>query len=407
LGIILKGDALPAYRLLVVSHAVDIGGAERGIIRKLGSINRDLFEPSYACPFEGPMTSEMRKLGIKVYLGHPSRRLLNIRRSSLGASGLGVLLYPFAFAASVLRLALLIRKERFDLVLADSAKADIYGTLAGRLARRPVVWHIHDIFCEPTFSSLNLRALKVCARRFTTRIISISEATKAAMVALGVPPEKIQTVYNGIDMQMAQETQDPTEVRKELGIEAEAPLAGMVGRLVDWKGPDYFIRAAAQVTGSVPEARFLLVGDAVFGEKQYVDYLKDLCRELGLEDRVAFTGFREDVLDIMSALDVVVHASVQPEPFGQVLLEAMAEGRPVVATTGGGVSEIVDDEVTGLLVPPRDSQAMAEAITAILLDKDRARRMGAAGLRKVQQSFTVDLMARGIEAEMLKAMRGS
>jgi glycosyltransferase involved in cell wall biosynthesis len=398
---------LSAYRLLVVSHAVDIGGAERGIIRKLGNINRDLFEPSYACPFEGPMTSEMEKLGIRVYLGHPSSRLLNIRRNSLGAIGFSVLPYPFAFAASVLRLARLIRKERFDLVLADSAKADIYGTLAGWLARRPVVWHIHDIFSEPTFSSLNLWALGVCARHFTTRIISISEATKAAMVALGVPPEKIQTVYNGIDMQMAQETKDPTEVRKELGIEVDAPLAGMVGRLVAWKGPDYFIRAAAKVARAVPEARFVLVGDAVFGERQYVDYLKELCVELGLEDRVVFTGFRDDILDVMSALDVMVHASVQPEPFGQVLLEAMAEGRPVVATTGGGVSEIVDDKVTGLLVPPRNSDDLAEAITTILRDKDKADRMGEAGLRKVQQSFTVDLMARGIETEMLKALHGS
>ena len=395
-----------AYRLLVVSHAVDIGGAERGIIRKLGNINREIFEPSFACPFEGPMTHEMEKLGIKVYLGHPSRSLLAIRRRSLGESRLAVLLYPFAFLLSVARLTLLIRRERFDLVLTDSAKADIYGTLAGWLARRPVVWHIHDIFEAPVFSALNLWLIKTFASHFAKRIISVSEAAKKALVDMGVPGEKVQTVYNGIDMDAARKTKNPEEVRTGLGIDPGVPVAGMVGRLVDWKGPDYFIKAAAEVLRAVPEARFLMVGDAVHGEKSYVDTLKSLRGELGLEDRMVFTGFRDDVLDIVSSMDVMVHASVLPEPGAQVLFEAMAEGRPVVATRGGGVSEIVDDGVTGLLVPPRDADAMAEAITTILLDRDKARRMGEAGLKKATESFTVSNMARGIEMELLKAVEG-
>jgi glycosyltransferase involved in cell wall biosynthesis len=119
-----------------------------------------------------------------------------------------------------------------------------------------------------------------------------------------------------------------------------------------------------------------------------------------------FTGFRDDVLDIMASMDVVVHASVQPEPFGQVLLEAMAEGRPVIATKGGGVSEIVEEGVTGLLVPPRDAGAMAGAMTAILTDRDKAREMGEAGLKTVTESFTLSKMARGMEREMLKALAG-
>jgi glycosyltransferase involved in cell wall biosynthesis len=397
---------MAACSLLVVSHAVDIGGAERGIIRKLGNIDRELFEPSFACPSPGPMTQEMEKLDIKVFLGHPSKRLLNIRRRSMGESRLAVILYPFDFMVSVARLAQLIRKEGFDLVLADSAKADIYGSLGGWLARRPVVWHIHDIFEPPVFSALNLWMIKTFAKHFATRIISVSEAAKKALVDMGVPGEKVQTVYNGIDMEAARNTREAADVRRELGIETGAPVAGMVGRLVDWKGPDYFIRAAAKVAQAVPEARFLMVGDAVHGEKSYVDTLKDLCGELGLVDRMVFTGFRDDVLDIVSCLDVMVHASVLPEPGAQVLFEAMAEGCPVVATRGGGVSEIVDDGVTGLLVPPRDAGAMAEAITTILLDRDKAKRMGEAGYRKATESYTVSNMARGIERELLKAVEG-
>lgn len=392
------------YRLLVVSHVAEIGGAERGIIRKLGSLDRAMFEPSFACPFEGPLTRELAAIDVRIHTGYPSRALLNIRRSSLGERRLLMLRYPAAFLSSTTLLARLIRCEGYDVVLADSAKADIYATLAGRLARRPVAWHIHDIYKEPTFSRLNLWMLKTLASRFTARIISVSEAAKEAMVALGVPGEKIQTVYNGIDMELLKRTREPAEVRAELGIEPDAPVAGMVGRLVDWKGPDYFIRAAARVAQSVPEARFLLVGAATFGEESYLDGLKRLCVELGIEDRVIFTGFRGDVLDLMKAMDVVVHASVEPEPFGQVLLEAMAAGRPTVATTGGGVSEIIDDGMTGLLVPPADAGALAGAMTSILKDRRKAGEMGKAGRRKVVESFTVSGMSRGLERELLKAL---
>jgi glycosyltransferase involved in cell wall biosynthesis len=392
------------YRLLVVSHVAEIGGAERGIIRKLGSLDRTLFEPSFACPFEGPLTRELAEIGVQVHTGYPSKELLNIRRSSLGDNRLLMLKYPVAFLSSIIRLARLIRSGGYDVVLADSAKADIYATLAGRLARRPVAWHIHDIYKEPTFSRLNLWMLRTLASCFTARIVSVSEAAKEAMVALGVSGQKIQTVYNGIDMELLERTREPSEVRAELGIEPDAPVAGMVGRLVDWKGPDYFIRAAARVAESIPQARFLLVGAATFGEESYLDGLKSLCRELGMEDRVIFTGFRRDVLDLMKAMDVVVHASIEPEPFGQVLLEAMAAGRPTVATTGGGVSEIIDDGVTGLLVPPADAGALAGAIASILKDRGKAVEMGEAGRHKVVESFTVSGMSRGLERELLKAL---
>lgn len=395
---------MSTYRLLVVSHAVDIGGAERAIILKLSNINRDIFAPSFACPFEGPLTNELKKLGIDVYLGHPSRRLLDIRRRSLGQNRLSILLSPVAFLESVVRLSRLIRREKFDLVLTDSAKADIYGTLAGWLAHRPVMSYIHDIFEAPVFSDLNLLLLRTFLSHFASRIVSNSEACKKALVDLGVPEYKIQTVYYGIDMEIARKTRKAADVRMEFGIDPDAPVAGMVGRLVGWKGPDYFIKAAARVTEAVPEARFLVVGDAIHGKKSYVDTLKSLCNELGLADRIVFTGFRDDVRDIMSAMDVMVHASIFPEPFGCVLIEAMAEERPVVATAGGGVSEIVEDGVTGLLVPPRDVEAMAEAITTIFRDRNRAREMGAAGLRRVSESFSVERMMRGMEREMLKAL---
>lgn len=151
----------------------------------------------------------------------------------------------------------------------------------------------------------------------------------------------------------------------------------------------------------LPDARFLLVGDAIFGEKSFVDELKEMCRELGVAEKVVFTGFRDDVPGIMRSIDLLVHASTLPEPFGMVLIEAMAACRPVVATRAGGVQEIVDNGVTGILVPPRDEDAMARAIIEILSDGGLRQRMGEAGLRRVEERFSRDETTRGIEREML------
>jgi glycosyltransferase involved in cell wall biosynthesis len=145
----------------------------------------------------------------------------------------------------------------------------------------------------------------------------------------------------------------------------------------------------------------LLVGDATFGEKSFVDELKEMCRELGVAEKVVFTGFRDDVPVIMRSIDLLVHASTLPEPFGMVLIEAMAASRPVVATRAGGVQEIVDSGVTGILVPPGDEDAMARAIVEILSDGGLRQRMGEAGLRRVEERFSRDETTRGIEREML------
>ena len=192
-------------------------------------------------------------------------------------------LYAWDMAASVVRLARFIRREGFDLVLTNSAKADIYGGMAGWLARRPVVWRLHDIVDSETFNRLNRFLFRAGATLFATRVLAVSEAVRQALVGLGVPAGKVVTVYNGIDLEATEKAAGDEDMRSGLGIDASAPVAGFVGRLVDWKGVDYFIRAAALVARELPEARFLVVGDVMFGEQDYADSLKPLASELGLD----------------------------------------------------------------------------------------------------------------------------
>ena len=392
------------YRVLFVNHVAGIAGGEKATLRWLDALDGDLFEVAWACPEEGPLTEYVRQRGMAVYLGYPSERLLNIRRKSLGSDRRAVLAYPVDMAVTVIRLARLIREERFDLVFTNSLKADIYGSLAGRLARRPVVWGVHDVVIPGAFSRLNMWLVKNCARYLASRIIADAPAVKEALLDLGVREEKVPVIFIGIEMDEVRSARSREEVRGELGLDEEAPVAAFVGRLVEWKGVDYFIRAAAEAAERVPQARFLVVGDALFGEEEYVHALRRLAAELRMEDRVVFTGFREDVPDIMSSVDVFVLSSVLPDPLPNVVIEAMAKGLPVVAFDGGGIPVMIEDGVTGVIVPTRDYKAMAGAMAELLGDRDRARRMGEAGSIRAQRIFDKRETARAKDRVLLEAL---
>jgi len=387
---------MATYRLLVVNHAVEIGGAERVLLRFLARMDRRVFEPSLACPQRGPLVEEAEALGVRIHLGYPTRRLLQVKRKSLGGKWWAIPAYPWDFARTVARLSLLMRKEGYDLVLTNSAKADIYGSLAGWLARKPVVWRMHDIVDRRAFSRLNLFLFRFFATFFAARVLAVSEASRRALIALGVAEEKVAALHNGVEVARIPGARRE-EIRREWGIPPGAPLAGMVGRLVGWKGPEVFLAAAAEVSRILPEARFLLVGDAVFGERGYLDDLRETALRMGLGDRAVFTGFREDALEIMSSLDLLVHASLLPDPLPTVLLEAMSLGLPVVAADGGGVREIVEEGMTGLVVPPGDVQALAKAVAWLLSRPREAREMGEAGRKRAQVRF--DLAAKCGEME--------
>ncbi len=394
---------MPGCRLLVVNHAVDMGGAERVLLGLLARLDREKFDPGLAVPHRGPLAERAESLGVRVHLGFPSSRLLQVRRKSLGRDRLAAAAYPWDMTWTVLGLRRLIIREGYELVLTNSAKADVYGSLAGWLARRPVVWRFHDIPDRATFSRLNLFLLRTSASFFASRILAISEAVREALADLGVPRDKIKVVYNGVEPQGEAKARR-REKREEWGIPEDAFLVGMVGRLVEWKGPDVFLRAAALLSEAHPKARFVLVGDVIYGEREYLAKLKGLCASLGLEKKTLFTGFVDDPLAAMAALDCLVHASVEPEPFGMVLVEAMSLGLPVVAAGAGGVPEIVEDKLTGLLVPPGDFRALATALEWMISHPRERKEMGMRGKRRVSERFDLGFVCREMEAELLSAL---
>jgi glycosyltransferase involved in cell wall biosynthesis len=179
--------------------------------------------------------------------------------------------------------------------------------------------------------------------------------------------------------------------------ECEVPLIGIVGRISPWKGQHIFLRAAAAVRERFPRARFQIIGSALFDEAEYEKEVRALAVTLGLSEVVEFTGFRPDVGAMIAQLDVLAHASTTGEPFGQVVAEGMISGKPVVATRGGGVPEIIQDGISGRLVPMDDAPALAAAIIWLLENPSQAKQIATAGRQRILSFFMIEHTAEKVE----------
>ena len=210
-------------------------------------------------------------------------------------------------------------------------------------------------------------------------------------------PEKIEVIRNGIVLPAhAGRRTEANGLRKEFGIPAETMVCACIGRAISGKGMDFYLRAARLLLDEGRDVRFLVIG-AVSVEKSYKSEMEELARGLNLEGRVIFTGEREDVADILREVDIVVHPSLS-EGLSNVILEAMAAAVPVVATRVGGTPELVQEGVTGLLVPPANATELGSAIARLLDDPQLACKFGQAGRRRIIEEFSIDRMLRQTEA---------
>lgn len=240
--------------------------------------------------------------------------------------------------------------------------------------------------------------------RSASAVVAISEATREVIARDCGADEKCRVIHNGLSIDSIEQRLAESRPREELGLSEATPLAGMVAQLVPWKGHRHFLTAVGLVAEQLPGARFLIVGADLFGDHaEYEAELHQLARELGIEDKVTFTGYRQDALSLINALDVLVLPS-ENEPFGRVLLEAMACAKPVVAFDSGGPREIVVEQETGYLVPPESAEDLAEAAVRLLLDRPAAREMGEKGKQRLRDEFSGQKHAEEIEKLYLELL---
>lgn len=226
-------------------------------------------------------------------------------------------------------------------------------------------------------------------------VICISEAVRRNMHDRGADFGNLVVIHNGLDPSSMKIKTRPDVLRAAYAIDPEAVVIGMVGNIKSWKGQDTLVRAMGHVRQAFPSVRCLLVGDTSPSDKEYEKSLHELVSSLGLDKHVIFTGFQQYVGDFLMMFDVVVHASVLPEPFGRVILEAMACKKPVIGSRAGAIPEIVEEGRTGLTFPPGDDERLAEAIMLLAGDREKGQRFGEAGFNRLVSEFHI---ARNIGA---------
>lgn len=291
-----------------------------------------------------------------------------------------------------IRCALYLRANRIDLVhLNNTIIRNHHWMLGATLAGAKCISHERGINERISrFSHLMTKRL--------AGIICISRAVRDNLVREGIDEDKLVVVHNALEVSRVLIKADPLEIRRRHRIDPASLVIGMVGNIKEWKGQDVVIRATARLRERWPGLRCLLVGDTALEDKYFEDRIRILVNELGVDANIIFTGYQASVADYMNAMDVVIHASITPEPFGRVLLEAMALKKPLIGANAGAVPEIIQHGETGMLSSPGDDQMLARYIEELLQNPSHARAMGEKGYQRLIQEFGIKSNVLGTQA---------
>jgi glycosyltransferase involved in cell wall biosynthesis len=401
--------AVPTHRrhrgpanVLYVNSIPYLGGAECSLLTLMSHLDRRRYCPYLVTREEGLLSEGAIEIGIPVF-AQPFPWLSRRR--------------PWVYGESVWRLVRTIRRNRISLVHTNCDRSLSHVMRACRLARVPYISHVRDCV-RSWFYPQHLAALNLARR-----VIANSRVVADAFVDAGVNAELVEVVYNPVDVARFSQVQLAATIalRRSLGISPGAFLVGLVGQIQPIKGQEEFVRAAAGVAEVVTDAHFLIVGDAFSEPAQaFLRHLERLVHDLNLTTQVHFTGFRDDIPVVMQALDVLAVPS-QPEPgdpvaqvdsgvsarqqlprlrqigFGRAVIEGMAAGCAVVATQLDGILELLEPGRNGLLVPPGDVGALAEALILLAKDPGLRQRLGAGG-RQTAQGFTAEKHSARIQS---------
>jgi glycosyltransferase involved in cell wall biosynthesis len=367
--------------ILFIHHGNDMYGADIGLLHSLKSLDHEKYHPIVILPSDMPtgmLSLELDRLGIEYHIVP----LGILRRKYLSAREIIPLVIEFLRGVAYVRST--ARGRGVALVYVNTI-VTVSGAIGGKLSGVPVLWHIHEILSLPSPLRWVLsKMLGLCA----DRIVCISKAVRDNLLKEAPRlAKKSVVVYNAVSVAASDGIGKAVGFREELGVPRDAPLVGMVGRISHWKGQEILIEAAAQVLQNHPDVHFVAVGSYFADESHYLKKLESLINSLGLRSRFHLSGYRSNVTDVYRSLDIFVLPSRKPEPFGLVTVEAMMQGRAVIATNHGGTCELIRDGVSGMLVPPSQPQALATTIELLLADRTLREKLGKAAAIYARENF--------------------
>ena len=378
-------------RILFVDHVSKVlGGAEVNLLELLGLPDaRARWDVSVACAPGSPLAAALAKLEVPCHTYGFAPALNELRIVGRGLNPIGKLRGWQELQRATGRLREIVTGVRPDVLLSCANKDHFTAGAVAADTGRPSVWWVNDILSADFFSWPVRRVFVAKARKLATRLTPVSDFGRAALIAEGLPAERIVTIHNGIPLERYRRSES-TLLRDRLKSSPGEPLFGLVGRLTPWKGQDLFLRLAAEWSAAGRAGRFVIIGRAFNEDEPFETSLKEFVRYHRLENRVHFVAFQADIAATLSQLDVLLHCSTKPEPFGRVLIEAMAVGVPVIGARAGGVPEILTDGVDGLLAAPGSVAEYSRHMVALVEDRTRATMLAAAGRRTVEQRFRLE-----------------
>jgi glycosyltransferase involved in cell wall biosynthesis len=380
--------------ILILDNTFTFGGATKSLCNLLRALNRDQFEPvlvtgqtkyflaehfDCTCYHYVPKLTWVNNFfykkiaNFKIFRYRFLMKQLNFFR----------FLYWLFFVTfpEALKYLYLGRKHHVCLVhLNNIMGSQLAGILAAKLLRVPCVAHLRDF--EEVHPITRFYA------RLIDHHVAISNAIRENLLQLGVNEDRITVVYDAIEPSDFQVYTNNDYLVKEFSLCREQPTFGIFGRVVEWKGIREFIYVVKKVVIDFPTVRAFVVGGFSDGDESFFHSMQQLASDLDIEENVVFTGYRGDVPSLMGLMDVIVHASIRPEPFGMVIIEGMAMKKPIVATKAGGPLDIIIEGKTGFLVEMGDIEAMGRAIITLLHQHNLRQEMGQAGSERVIQQFT-------------------
>jgi len=367
--------------ILFIDQFANIGGGQKVLLQTIGALDRNKYEPMVCLPSLGELSDRLKSMSIKTLF-------LPIGNYSAGKKNVFDLLNYFTRGAILLPLTMfLIKKNKIKLLYLNGPRTFLWGTIAANLMGVPVIWHLHSI--------LRGAEKNVCVRILEKHVDKILAVSQAVKNSLGPSNKNIVIIYNCVN-----EIVNASVRERHLNNDS-TKIIGYIGQLAKWKGIEDYIQAAAIVARSIKNIEFWIIGDALFDnkrEKQYKTKLINMVREVNLTGKIIFKGRIKEINEIMPNLDIVIVPSIETEPFSLAMIESMGAEKIVIASNHGGPSEIIKNNITGLLFTPGNYKELAGKITDVIINPNKYKTMGQAAGKEIKDNYNYQIYCQGINA---------
>lgn len=364
-----KENSKHQIRVLHLIQGLEVGGLEYMVVNLLNGLDMRRYQSSVCCyDTLGPL---VKSLNGEVEIHHLKRK-----------QGVD---YTYSF-----KLAIFLKRKKIQILHLHNSTAFFYGVIAGKIARVPVI--VYTEHARDVFPDIKIRIADKFLSLFTDKVIVVAGYLKKNLIKYEwFNPLKMTTIYNGIDETKFNFESHPTEIREGLGLPENRKIIGIVARLDPIKNHKCLIKAMQLVIKKFSDSLLLIVGDGSQREE-----LEGLTKNIGLERNVIFLGTRQDVPQLLSIMDIFILSS-KSEGLPITLLEAMAASKPIIATNVGGIPEVIENGINGILIPPDNSEAMAEAVLELLKDEEKSKKLGMMARKRFENNFTLPMMVRKYE----------